>query len=203
MIGSVLFITDFPKSFIVFDDFLYFLKTSSILLSMGLKICISSTLNNLALYDKIPLHSIRNQGQWYSVCFDFYNGSNIVPHSLLRLKLSNFYLHPVILIRIIATSLPDRHLFLSQTAYLLVIGILLSLMFHLGALLFNSLINVIHFPFISIYFLFWKSKSRFMWSHCCLCLCTPLSQFFDTLSQFLWNLLCISWHLSPSQWLTS
>jgi hypothetical protein len=48
-----------------------------------------------------------------------------------------------------------------------------------------------------------KIKSWLMWSPCCLCLCeSPLSTF-ECLNQSLWNLVCISRHLSPSQWCTS
>jgi hypothetical protein len=55
----------------------------------------------------------------------------------------------------------------------------------------------------SLFSLFWKNKSMPMRSACCLCVCvSPLSTV-DCLNQSLWNLVYISWHLSPSQRRTS
>jgi hypothetical protein len=55
---------------------------------------------------------------------------------------------------------------------------------------------------ISLLSLFWKkNKSRLMRSSCCLCVCMYIS--FECLNQSIWNLLCISWHLSPCQRRTS
>jgi hypothetical protein len=53
----------------------------------------------------------------------------------------------------------------------------------------------------SLLFLFWQNKSRLKRSPCflCVCMCTPLSSVLEYLNQSLWNLVCVSWHPSPSQ----
>jgi hypothetical protein len=47
------------------------------------------------------------------------------------------------------------------------------------------------------------SKSRLMPSQCCQCVCEATLLTFECLNQSLWNLVCISWHMSPPQWHTS
>jgi hypothetical protein len=49
--------------------------------------------------------------------------------------------------------------------------------------------------------LFWKHESRLTQSPCCVSV-NPLPLTFEYLNQSLWNFVCISWHLSPSQWHT-
>jgi hypothetical protein len=50
----------------------------------------------------------------------------------------------------------------------------------------------------SLLSLFWRNGSRCMRSPCCLCVCIPLTAF-ECLHQSMWNLVCIWWHLSPSE----
>jgi hypothetical protein len=55
---------------------------------------------------------------------------------------------------------------------------------------------------LSAYFSYFENnKSRLMRSPCCLC--TPLSLTVKFLNQSLWNSVCLSWHLRPTQWSTS
>jgi hypothetical protein len=54
-------------------------------------------------------------------------------------------------------------------------------------------------PFLSYFPYFEKNNSRLMRSPCFLCLCVSLPLTFEWLNQSLWNLVCISCHLSPSQ----
>jgi hypothetical protein len=58
-------------------------------------------------------------------------------------------------------------------------------------------------------FLILKNKSRLMGSPCCLCVYVSLPLCicdsptnFECVNQSSWNLVRISWHLSPSQWCT-
>jgi hypothetical protein len=64
---------------------------------------------------------------------------------------------------------------------------------------------VCHF-FFSLLSLLLKNKSRFVRSPCCLCVpvstCVCPLTTFECLNHSLWNLVCISWHLSPSEWRT-
>jgi hypothetical protein len=53
--------------------------------------------------------------------------------------------------------------------------------------------------FFIILSLLWKNTSRLIRSPCCLCVCGSLQSSFECLNQSLWNLVYISWNLSPSQ----
>jgi hypothetical protein len=57
--------------------------------------------------------------------------------------------------------------------------------------------------FLSLISLFWKNRSRIMRSPYCPCVCASPLLTFECLNQSLWNLILISWHLSPSQRSTS
>jgi hypothetical protein len=57
--------------------------------------------------------------------------------------------------------------------------------------------------FINLLSLFWKNERTLLQCPSSLCVCesTPIN--FECLNQYLWNLVCISRHLSPSQRRTS
>jgi hypothetical protein len=55
-----------------------------------------------------------------------------------------------------------------------------------------------HYLF-SLHPLFWKYNSTLMRSPCCLCVCVSPPSTFKCSSQSSLNLVCMSWHLSPSQ----
>jgi hypothetical protein len=57
-------------------------------------------------------------------------------------------------------------------------------------------LNVKKLGIFSLLFLFWKS--RLMRSPCCLCVCFPQTAF-ECLNRYLWNLVCMSCQLRPSQ----
>jgi hypothetical protein len=48
-----------------------------------------------------------------------------------------------------------------------------------------------------------KKRIRLMLSPCCTCVCVTSSPTFEYLNQSLWNLMCITWHMSPSPRRTS
>jgi hypothetical protein len=58
-------------------------------------------------------------------------------------------------------------------------------------------------PVFSPLSLFWKNKSRRMRSPCCLFISISPISTFECMNQSLLNLVCISWHLIPSQRCTS
>jgi hypothetical protein len=51
---------------------------------------------------------------------------------------------------------------------------------------------------ISLLSLFWKNKVG-LWDHVAVCVCVSPLLTFKRLNQSLWNLVSMSWHLSPSQ----
>jgi hypothetical protein len=62
---------------------------------------------------------------------------------------------------------------------------------------------ILGFFFIGLLSLFWKNKSRLMWSPCCVSVNPLPPSTYECLNQSLRNLVCISWHLRPVQWRTS